>query len=96
MSSGKKILRLTLFVGTLGTLSGSEYLLDDYYTYAYAKKFVNTEPFKFEKPEKLKDKKVYYLYSALGIPKTDKQIIFASNPNTLVVTEYFFIIKDGI
>ena len=33
MSSGKKILRLTLFVGTLGTLSGSEYLLDDYYTY---------------------------------------------------------------
>ena len=72
------------------------HLYDDYYTYAYAKKFVNTEPFKFEKPEKLKDKKVYYLYSALGIPKTDKQIIFASNPNTLVVTEYFFIIKDGI
>lgn len=33
MSSGKNILILALFVGILGTLSGSEYLLDDYYTY---------------------------------------------------------------
>ncbi len=70
------------------------YLYDNYYSYAYAQKYIASKPFEFKKPEKLKGKKVYYLYSALGFPQTDKKIIFISDKNTLIVTEYFFVIKD--
>ncbi len=69
-------------------------LYDNYYSYAYAQKYIESKPFTFNKPEKLKDKKIYYLYSALGFPQTDKKIIFVSDKNTLIVTEFFFIIQD--
>ena len=66
----------------------------DFYTFGYARDMDLTRPFEFVKPAVFKDKQVYYIYSALGKPVSDKKIIFSSNKNTLIPTEYFFILKD--
>lgn len=83
--------------GVLAYLCDRKFYLPFYgnfYTFGYAGKMDLTNPFKFTKPEIFKEKKVYYIYSAMGKPAADKEVIFSSNKNTLIPTEFFFILKD--
>ena len=60
---------------------------NDYYTFGYKK-------FKMKEKQDFKNRKVYYIYSAMEKPGKDKEILFVSAADTLIPTEVFYIAKD--
>ncbi len=66
----------------------------DFYTLGFGKDIDLSVEFKFEKEKQFKNEQVYYLYSGMGEPQTDKKIIFKSPQTTLIPTEMYYIVSE--
>ncbi len=83
--------------GVFAYLPGRKFYSPNYkafYTLGFGKNLDLSKPFAFEKEDKFKNKKVYYLYSGMGKPETTKKIIYASDETTLIPTEVYYIIDE--